>query len=84
MWLFDTVILVDQCPWWWLSMCNNTSAFPSHWWCFICTYADLFEEILVSVWYILFLHWIFLLHLSTGDFFSCFPIIHGTHASYVF
>jgi hypothetical protein len=45
---------------------------------------NLFEEILVSEWYILFLHWIFLLHLSTGDFFSCFPSVHGTHASHVF
>jgi hypothetical protein len=44
---------------------------------------NLFEEILVSKWYILFLHWIFLLHLSTGDFFSCFPSVHGKHASHV-
>jgi hypothetical protein len=48
---------------------------------------NLFEEILVSEWYIqklMVLHWIFLLHLSTGDFFSCFPSVHGTHASHVF
>lgn len=82
------MILVDQCPWWWLSMCNNANAFPSHWWSFIRIYANQFILRNIVIWMVHFIssldissplvHWRFLFLFSKRAWntcISCVPVI---------